>query len=160
MVEHVQQMGLTQRKAWAMAETMALEQPSAGDLAQALRPVNEQGTPLINEEGKPTVWSFHVAPAVEVQAPSGDRQVLVIDCSLAGQPLTLQQWHERVGTPASPHSRQVTPLGQSPIDPFTGFPFAGTGYWPHRGGDPDVGPGQHARDAMASLLRRFPLAPL
>jgi hypothetical protein len=160
MVEHLQQMGLSPSKAWAMAAAMLLQQPLDGYPTDALRPVNEQGTPLINEQGAPTLWSFHVAPALEVQTPTGGRQRMVIDPSLSRGPLSLQEWHRRVGTPEGPHAQQLTLIGQSPIDPFTGIPFAGTGYWPHRGGDPVVGPSQHARQAIQRLLASYSLPPL
>jgi hypothetical protein len=152
MVEHLQQMALSPLKAWAMSDAMALQQPLAGYPVGALTSVNEQGTPLINELGTPTVWSFHVAPAVEVETPAGTRPLLVIDPSLARRPISLGEWHGRVGTPDGLHTRQLTSPGQSPIDPFTGEPFRGTGYWPKRTGDPADGPSQHARQTMQRLL--------
>jgi hypothetical protein len=162
MVEHLQQMGLSPRKAWAMSEALGLQQPLTGYPAQALRPVNEQGTPLLNEQGKVTLWSFHVAPAVEAETLGGERQMMVLDPSLSRGPLRLEAWHGLVRTPAGPNSRLLTPLGQAPIDPFTGLPFNGSGYWPHRQGDPPGpgGPSLHARVAMQKLLQEYPLPPL
>jgi hypothetical protein len=160
MVEHLQELGLSPLKAWALSEAMAIQQPLEGYPVRALQPVKEDGTPLLNEEGRPTVWSFHVAPAFEVQRATGGRQVLVLDPSLARGPITLEEWHHRVGTPEGAYFRHLTPWGQAPIDPFTGRPFPGTGYWLHREGDPPVGAGPHARDAMADLAGRFPLPPL
>ena len=91
-------------------------------------------------------WGYHVASAIPVSQPDGSTQMMVIDPSIGTQPVTPAQWAATMHTTAA--NTQITAPGSPPINPATGQPAPGSGYWP--AADPTTfgGPDGYSAEVM------------
>ncbi len=68
-----------------------------------LRPKTQAGQPMTfpNENGneQQVKWSYHVAPIVTILNNEGDEKHLIIDPSIASQPVTVDEWKNIMGIP-------------------------------------------------------------
>ena len=91
-------------------------------------------------------WGYHVAPAIPVSQPDGSTQMMVIDPSIASQPVTVEGWAAIMHTSAG--NTQVTPSGTPPTHPSTGQRVPGTGYWPSQDPTAFGGPDGYSNEVM------------
>ena len=119
--------GVTPSKAWAFGDLRVKTAGPYGDVR----------------------WGYHVAPSIPVTQPDGSTQMMVIDPSIAKEPVTVKRWAEIMNSTEA--KTQVTAQGDPPTNPATGSPFPGTGYWP--GPDPTAygGPDGYS----AEVMRRY-----
>jgi len=121
MVELMQAMGLNPGKAWTFQ--------SPGDPLWVNTPNHPAGR---------VAWGYHVAPTLPVKGDDGVVRDMLMDPSMFGHPVTVQEWKDAQHD--SPTVVQTAP-GVPPI-PSRG----GSGYWP--GPDPVEGPDAHAKETM------------
>jgi hypothetical protein len=149
MIDELLRLGISPdriRRVWAFSER------AFDGRASRMRPTGEDGLPFLEYNGAVIEFDYHVAPAVIVEEADGSQVLRVFDPSLVNHPVPVAVWHRRVGTPIQfPLTAQTTELGLAPIDPRTGVPFPGSGYWP--GSDPrGATASDYAEDVMDQIM--------